>query len=165
MPVGEVKEYIRNLKAQQSYSQNLSNFGKGNYLHLPSLDRKVAEPWRDLNLSTDFALKSNSLHNFSGGGQTQQSVFGYRSNQNTLSHDFPSLDMRNNLAPNESLQLLQPSHVRLNNNLMNSTSSKINVVTNDENAANQINKTIFNLHQASPLATNSNSIENIMRDR
>lgn len=108
MPVGEVKEYIRNLKAQQSYSQNLSNFGKGGYLHLPSLDRKVTEPWRDLNLSTDFALKSNSLNNFNGGAN-QQSVFGYRSNQNTLSHDFPSLDVKNNLATNDSLQLFQPS--------------------------------------------------------
>lgn len=48
---------------------------------------------------------------------------------------------------------------------MNSTSSKINVITNDDNAGNQINKTIFNLHQASPLATHSNSIENIMRER
>lgn len=93
---------------------------------------------------------------------------GYRTHYNVSSKELPSLEIRNHPGTNESQRYLQASSIRLKNNLMNSTSSNINLVTNDENTGggqNNNRNTILNLNHTSPLATTSNSIDNIMRDR
>lgn len=56
---------------------------------------------------------------------------------NNSSNELPSLDLRHNMATNDSLQMFQPTQIRLKNNLINSTSSHINMMaagTNDDNS-------------------------------